>query len=284
MISAKAFAPANISCFFKVFEHKNPRWRGSYGCGFTINKGVTAEVYLTEKTRLEFNGELISLPAVEKVLLRLSKKNILIQLSSPLPLGHGYGISGASALATAYALNELLHLEKEQKELAIIAHTAEVESKTGLGDVVNEWYGGALVKFQPSSKFVAHRLPFEGTTVYCRSFERLSTKSIISHPNIKNRINNSATDILNTLEKNIENQETITFKDIVKLSKQFAQQSGLLTHPKVMSTIQKIEADGGVASMIMLGNGVFSTMPFEGCTTYQISNTPAQVIREHTFQ
>ena len=61
---------------------------------------------------------------------------------SSLPLGYWFGISGASALATAYALNRLLKLKKSNKELAIIAHIAEVESKTGLGDVTNQYYWG----------------------------------------------------------------------------------------------------------------------------------------------
>ena len=48
-----------------------------------------------------------------------------------------------------------------KKELAFIAHVAEVENGTGLGDVINQYYGGFLAKYAPSYKFEAVRLPIK---------------------------------------------------------------------------------------------------------------------------
>ena len=67
---------------------------------------------------------------------------VKVDLTSPLPLGCGFGLSGAASLATAYALNELLHLGKDMETLAMIAHVAEVENRTGLGDVCSQYHGG----------------------------------------------------------------------------------------------------------------------------------------------
>ena len=136
---AKAFAPANISCIFKIYSHKNPRWMGSYGVGFTLNEGVIAEAEKSKRNEIVFNNESINFPAVKSVMKKLTKQKIRIYIKTKLPLGCGFGLSGASALASAYAINKLLNLKKSKKESAIIAHTADAENRTGLGDVVTSF-------------------------------------------------------------------------------------------------------------------------------------------------
>src|SRR3989338_10943135 len=126
MISeAKAFAPANVSCIFKIYEHKNPRWMGSYGLGFTLNEGVMATASIAKRNEVAFNNESINFPTVKSVIEKLTKEKLRICIKTKLPLGCGFGLSGASALATAYAINKLLNIKKSNKELAIIAHIAE---------------------------------------------------------------------------------------------------------------------------------------------------------------
>lgn len=194
-----------------------------------------------------------------------------INITSDLPLGSGFGLSGASALASAYALNKLLGLKYSNLELAKIAHIAEVENRTGLGDVVNQYFGGFLLKLKPSSEFIVEKIPLENIPVYCKYFSQLSTKAVLSDPKRKETINLSATQAL----KKIKTQK---FSDLISISKEFAQNSGLLTNKKVISTIQKIEAAGGHASMIMLGNSVFSDIPFPGSLKLKISNTLAHLL------
>ena len=277
MKTAKAFAHANISCIFRIHEHKNPRWMGSSGVGFTVNEGVVVSVKATnnEKNIIKFSNKKIIFPTVESIIKKLNKnnENFEINIESKLPLGCGFGLSGASALATAYALNKLLNLKKNQKELAIIAHTAEAENKTGLGDVVNQFYGGFCVKSKPSSHFIVKRLNINGINVYCKYFGRISTKSIITNPKLKNKINKSASIALNKI-KNLNNKN-IKFKDIIKISKGFAVGSGLLKDKNTIEAIKNIEKNKGNASMIMLGNAVFSDKYFKGAIKLKISDKKA---------
>src|SRR3989338_8875486 len=263
MKTARAFAPANISCIFRIHEHKNPRWMGSSGVGFTVNEGVVVSVKATnnEKNIIKFSNKKIIFPTVESIIKKLNKnnENFEINIESKLPLGCGFGLSGASALATAYALNKLLNLKKNQKELAIIAHTAEAENKTGLGDVVNQFYGGFCVKSKPSSHFIVKRLNINGINVYCKYFGRISTKSIITNPKLKNKINKSASIALNK----------------IKISKGFAVGSGLLKDKNTIEAIKNIEKNKGNASMIMLGNAVFSDKYFKGAIKLKISDKKA---------
>lgn len=279
--SVKAFAPGNISCIFKIHEHENPAKMGSLGLGFTVDKGVTVEAVLSPKTEVYsdqigvyFNKKSVNFPTVKSVIKKLitgKNKKMRINISSDLPLGSGFGLSGASALATAYALNNLLGLRYTNLELAKIAHVADVENRTGLGDVVNQYFGGFLLKLKPSSEFIVKKIPLENTPVYCKYFSRLSTKAVLSDPKRKEAINLSAAVAL----KKIKSQK---FSDLISISNEFAQNSGLLTNKKVRSMIKKIEASGGHASMIMLGNAVFSDVPFSGSLKLKISNTPAHLL------
>src|SRR3989338_4592464 len=189
ILLAKAFAPGNISCIFVIKKTKNPAKSGSLGMGFTVNKGVIVAVkkLYNNKNIIYFNNKKIDFPTVNSVIERLTDEKVIVDIKSNLPLGYGFGISGAAALATAYSLNKLLKLKKSKKELALIAHIAEVENLTGLGDIVNQYYGGFLVKYESSCKFKAVRLPIKNKAVYCKHFSPIETKRVISNEKIKNR-------------------------------------------------------------------------------------------------
>ena len=263
MESSKSFAPANISCIFKIYKHKNPRWMGSYGVGFTLDEGAIVSAEKAKRTEVVFNNVSINFPTVKNVLNKLTKEKLRVYIKSKLPLGYGFGLSGASALATAYSVNELLKLKKSNTELALIAHIAEVEEKTGLGDVVNQYYGGFCVKLKPSSYFIVKKLPINNVDIYCKYFTRINTKSIITNPKLKNKINKSATIALNKIQELIKNNEKIKLSSIIKISKEFAVNSRLLKDIETIKTIENIEKNNGNTSMIMLGNAVFSDKPFD---------------------
>ena len=274
---ARAFAPANISCIFKIYVHKNPRWMGSYGVGFTLDEGIAAEASKSKITEISFNNKKIEFPAVKSVIKKLTNEKIKIELKSKLPLGCGFGLSGASALAVAFAVNKLLNLKKSKKELGIIAHTADVENKTGLGDVVNQYYGGFFAKLKPSSHFAVERIPIASKEVYCKYFGKISTKSIITSPKLVRDINTAADISLKKIKALLgnKNKKEIKFADIINISKEFAVNSGLLNDKLTIKTINKIGKNGGNVSMIMLGNAVFSDKPFRGSIKLKISNKGA---------
>ena len=274
---AKAFAPANISCIFKIYEHKNPRWMGSYGLGFTLDEGVIAEVSRAKRNEVVFNNHSINFPTVKSVIKKLTKEKVRVYIKSKLPLGCGFGLSGASALATSYAINKLLKLKKSNKELAIIVHIAEVENKTGLGDVVNQYYGGFCLKLKPSSYFIVKKISIKNTDVYCKYFSKILTKSIITNKKLKDKINKAASIALDKIKDLLDNKK-LKFNQIIKISKEFAINSWLLRDNQTIQTIKEIEKIGGNASMIMLGNAVFSDKPFKDSIKLKISNKGAYLL------
>jgi len=272
MNSAKAYAPGNISCIFVIKKTSNPRTSGSLGVGFTVNKGVIVTISKSNKTTIFFNNKKISIPTVTSVQRTLTKETMKISIKSDFPLGCGFGISGASSLATGYSINKLLKLKKTKKEIAVIAHTAEVENGTGLGDVTNQYFGGLLIKNKSSSKFQVKKVNTKNKTLYYKLFSKLDTKKIISNSSKKRRINKIGMQKLNKLKKTKK-----TVQNIIQLSKEFSLESRL-ANSQVRKAIKQIESQGGHSSMIMLGNAVFSDIPFKGSKKIEISDKGAYII------
>ncbi len=278
MKTVSAFAPANISCVFKIHPHNNPRFAGSSGIGFTIDKGVTVSAKKAATTEIFFNKSPIDFPTVAMVLQRLTNESLSVKIETELQLGSGFGLSGASALATAYAVNTLLNLKKTEKELAIIAHTADVASKTGLGDVVNQFFGGFLVKFSPSSEFLVERLELKNIPVYCKVFSKLPTNAVLSNNALQQAINHAADIALSKIKKIMDEKKSLRFEDVIDLSEEFGVESRLLQDEQVVKEIASVKKQGGHASMIMLGNAVFSNIPFPEATEFRISKKGARLL------
>jgi pantoate kinase len=276
--TVKAFAPANISCIFKVYKHKNPRLAGSLGLGFTLSEGAVVTVKKANSTNIVFNNKKVDMPTVFDVARALTTQNILITINTKLPLGCGFGISGAAALATVYAVNKLLDLKKTKKELAIIAHTAEVKNKTGLGDVTNQFFGGVLFKKKPSSDFSVIKIPLKEKSVYCRVFSPLSTKSVLSNSKLLVHVDEAGKEALGEIANELSEKNVLTLPKILSISKQFAVVSGLLKEKDVIRAIEEIEKKGGNATMIMLGNAVVSNISFAGATKFFLSQKGAMLL------
>ena len=280
---ARAYAPGNISCVFKVIPHPDPARMHSLGMGFTVEEGVEAIVSEYHETEVLFNGEPINFPTVRAVVNQLTQNSgvvgVKVELTSPLPLGCGFGLSGAASLATAYAFNELLSSHKDNETLAMIAHVAEVENRTGLGDVCSQYHGGCLVKLKEGAPLTADRLPIAEQPIYYRYFGPIQTSEVLGNREQTTRINRAADVALNVLQTLTNGKPSDDlFNACFAVSKQFSVESGLLSDARVIDTIAHIEAEGGVASMIMLGNGVFSTYPFEDAMETKLVHNPARLI------
>jgi len=267
----KAFCPGNASCIFRIVENRDKTKRHSLGVGFTVDKGVIVNVSKSDKTMIFANGKRIRFSTVLTVIRELTNEPVKVEIEDQLPSGAGFGISGASALATAYALNKLLNLKKQKKELAMVAHRAEVINGTGLGDVGGQFNGGFNMKIRKGMPLTVVNLGIKDVDVYYKFFSKIETRKVINSRWKKRRINRAGDRAL----KRIMALKNKTLKDIIKISKDFAVESGLLRDKRVKNLIEEIENKGGNASMIMLGNAVFSDVHFKGCRKVKISDKSA---------
>jgi pantoate kinase len=278
MSTAKAFAPGNVSGVFKIIPDDDPRKMHSLGMGFTVADGVTVAVAESDVTTVRFNDTPIDFATVRSVVAGLSDIALRVDIRTDLPLSGGFGLSGASSLATAFAGNALLGLGLSENELGMIAHVAEVENLTGLGDIAGQFNGGCLVKLVRGDPLAAVALPVPEQTVHYRYFSPINTKDIIGHPQQRKRINTAADKALKELEYLKDGNES-EFSKYIVVAKEFSIQSGLLSDDNVKKAIHECEKAGGSASMIMLGNAVFSDVPFSGAKITRLAKRRVELLR-----
>ncbi len=281
--SAKAFAPGNISGLFKIITHDDPTKMHSLGWGFTVSDGVEVEIQRApasqEASSVTFNGVAIDFPTVTGALHDLTPAALDVDIRSDLPLSSGFGLSGAATLAALLAVDNLLEIGKSRAELAMIAHVAEVRNLTGLGDVCAQYNGGCLVKTEVGHPLKAYRFDMPATPVYWRYFGKIRTSDILSDHERHDRINRAADCALGKIGEAIATSSNISFAQLISLAFDFAKSSGLLTDERVIQAIEQAQANGGAATMIMLGNAVFSTAPFPGSSRTMLSNNPGHLLQ-----
>ena len=226
---------------------------GSVGVGCTVSEGVKVHVEKSDVSKILFNQKLLTFPTVFSVIKKLTNVSVTVNISSKLPLAYGFGISGASALATAFALNDYLELSYKPTKLIEIAHIAEVENRTGLGSVATQSVGGFLLKEEPGIPAKFRRLFFIGQKIFATIIDRIETPSVLGDARRLTRVNSAAKRAIAVISKSSK----AAFVDVLDISYSFAKESGLLTR-RVSEIIDGIRRRGGHATMAMIGEVVLS--------------------------
>jgi len=259
--SAKWVVPAHITGLFQIHPHKEPLKMGSRGAGFSIDNPVITVAQFTESSFEEieilYNNNVIdgivSLNVCKAFSNYTKGKRILIKHYSKLPMQAGFGSSGAGALGTAFSMNELFNTSKSRVELGQIAHIAEVNCKSGLGDVIAQMQAGGEIRLQPGAPGIGQikklDWPLENKilSIY---LGKMSTKKIITSPQHIEKINQVSKSLLEKLE----NDPSVEL--FVELSYQFAKETKLMNE-RVENLIANLRKQGYKASMIMLGESIF---------------------------
>lgn len=247
----KAFAPGHITGFFAAVQRDDALDTGSRGAGIVVEDGVTVEVEASEETTVTLEGETVEFEAVERV-LGMSDVTARVEIETDVPVGCGFGVSGAAALATALAANDEFSLGHEREQMAAAAHVADVLSGTGLGDVVPQMLGGIVTRVEPGAPElglfgnIEHDDPKVGYTV----LGKLDTPEILGDEAAMERVNKAGESALNGLLK------SPSIEKLVDLSWEFALESGLATE-NVEEVVGEARSAGGKASMAMLGETAF---------------------------
>lgn len=247
--SARAFVPGHVTGFFTSHPDPDPTKAGSRGGGIAISEGVTVTVTPAEEPRVTLNGEEIEVAAVERV-LRTLQVRAEVSARTDLPLGAGFGVSGAMALGTALATNSAFDRRLSTNELVTIAHGAEVEAGTGLGDVVAQARGGVTIRLEPGGPQVysLDGIPADRRLEYY-SMGELSTEAVLSEET--GALEEPGKRALST----VVGEPTLS--TFMRASRQFSRESGLLTDD-VRTVVDAVAEADGTAAMAMLGNTVFA--------------------------
>jgi pantoate kinase len=188
-----------------------------------------------------------------RVVERLAPEHVRVETELSMPLGAGFGASGAGALSCAYAINGAFGLALTADGVAGAAHGAEVASGTGLGDVIAQNVGGLVVRLSAGAPGVGSvdRIPVPPLRIDCIVRGPLSTEEVLSDPSVMRGVNREGERALKELLRRP------TLDRFVSLSWEFAQRSGL-AKDWMEDAVEAVESSGGAASMVMLGDAVFA--------------------------
>ena len=277
MPTARAFSPAGISSFFEICDRdkrgrliEDPRRIGAHGGGFGFSEGVTAKVEVKEseadRISVYINGKLApqaktSEGVVKKILSRVEDAyEVRVEHDVQVPIGAGYGASGAGALSVGLALNEALALRLTYNEVGRIAHVAEVECKTGLGTVAPLMLGGAVVTLKSGGPgfCLIDRIPLKpNCKIVSGCFGPIATKTVLASHRVRRRVNLFGRRTLNQI------LEDTSIENFMASCKRFAAEVGLMSS-RVRRLIDAMEKAGAIgATQNMVGEAVHALVEKE---------------------
>lgn len=243
----QAFVPGHVTAFFSPRWHDDPARTGAIGAGITLSDGVTVRAEPADETAITLNGRGIEMAPVEAALAELDA-TVNVMADSPLPVGAGFGVSGALTLGAALATNHVSDVGCTENELVSIAHRAEVRASTGLGDVVAQARGGVPIRLEAGDPDHGKLDGVPGPArIEYLAFGELSTSDVIT----------GDTEALSAAgERALSGlTERPSLQRVFELGRRFAREADLMT-PRVEAVIGDVRSAGGDATMAMLGETV----------------------------
>lgn len=264
---AQAFSPGHVTGLFSIHEDEDPLRNGSLGAGFCLALGVTTKAAYDPGREDHFfiNGDAFSEAPVSKAVIRLFYRKIgekrtrffTVRHDTILPVGCGFGTSGAGALSLSLALNALHGDPLSFLEAASVAHLAELECKTGLGTVIGETFGGFEIRQSPGAPGTGRVQNFfypKDLRAVFLVFGSLSTSSMLKNAALREKINRAGGMLRQELQKNP------SFDQFLKLSRDFSLQTGLMS-PQLRGIQESLGHTGFVCPMLMFGEGLYTLVP-----------------------
>jgi len=272
-MKATAFCPAHITGFFKAYlennNQTNPEELGSMGAGFSIREGVTTHVDILPKVNQNSNFRITTTgyqsdktDVSEYVLNEFLKlgnfENIFfsIQHEITIPVGYGLGSSSAVALSLSYALDHVLKTKLDQITIGKIAHNAEINCKTGLGDVLASYHGGFEIRVKPGAPGIGkvEKINMGDISIIMICFSPISTNKFIKER--LSQINGLGGKMVNRL---LESKNYEHFQD---MSLEFAKYVQVMTL-RMENLIQELSSNGIKCGVALFGETVFTMIPKE---------------------
>ncbi|GAB7010585.1 pantoate kinase [Halorubrum trueperi] len=263
---ATAFVPGHVTAFFSAHPDDRPVAAGSRGAGLTLTDGVTVRVSTTDGSGAAaaaveprtIRGEPGTIGAVEDALgalgvtagERVGADGVAVAVETDLPIGAGFGVSGAATLGAAIAANAAFDCGRSENELIRIAHEAEVGRGTGLGDVVAQARGGVPIRLEPGAPGVGELdgIPADSRVEYV-TYGELSTEAVLG---------GDTTALSAAGERALGRLcEDPRLPTLMAQAREFAADADLLV-PEVATAIEAVDDAGGDAAMAMLGRTVFA--------------------------
>lgn len=261
---SSAFCPGHVTAFFEPVENADPFRKGSRGAGLSLTLGVRTRVKARlgrkQNVRIYLNRQEVPAQTTRSAVERAiggAAFEIIVQSDVQLPVSQGFGMSAAGALSAVLAVNDALDLGLPHTRCVAIAHAADVESRTGLGDVVPASLGAMDVRTEPGAPphGVVRRVHADAEVLLAVMGAPIPTRAVLSDAARLRPIAEIGRRCVSEFQKNP------TMPDLFRLGREFATATGL-AQGKVKDAMQAA-TPYGQCTMAMLGNSVFAVGQIE---------------------
>lgn len=261
-----AFCPAHVTGFFKAEFQDNvePENLGSLGAGFSIEMGVTTSVTVTKADVFDFRVSMFGYKSeniqVSEFVIKEFLKNckndkffVDVKHEISVPVGYGLGCSGAVALSLAMALNQALDTNLSREMVGKIAHVAEINCKTGLGDVLASYHGGFEIRTKSGAPGIGsiEKITTDSNVILI-CFAPISTKKFIDEK--LETINGLGGKMVSKLIK------SKSYNDFQDMSLEFAKYVKVMT-PRMDLVINDLQNNGIKCGVALFGETIFTLIP-----------------------
>ncbi len=252
-MSNSVFVPGHITGFFNIENHEIALKSGSCGVGFLLSKGVKTTISHADELAFDVNqgddtiiNEVLGIFDLDET--------FKITQDIQLPIGAGFGTSAASAFSLSLAINQFLDLGYSVEICGQIAHKAEINLGSGLGDVIAQTGNGLVLRTQPGAPGIGEIESFENDVfIGYKTFSGLDTSQIITDPIQKEIISTYGLKYLDLFEKEP------TLENFLSFSNSFANDTNLMSE-EVEKLVDYFNSSDNIlgSSMAMLGNTAFA--------------------------
>jgi pantoate kinase len=268
---AKAYSPGHITGFFSTPDSHvstiDPKFLGSIGAGFSIDRGITSTVKVFSSTEKNYEIRLNGIPNFDLKVsnfvvasyMRIISEPVYLSIEheSDLPIGYGLGSSGSAALSLSYALNEALKTNLTKVQAAQIAHHADIACRTGLGTVVSEFTGGFEIRLKVGGPGIGKVIKSELSKDWCVIV--LCIEPIRTELWFEKSVTNESRHYLNLVGKKMVSdlQRDHNIDSFLDMSYQFACEYHL-DKGKCQNPLNLLQAEGIKASVALFGHTLFT--------------------------
>ena len=253
----EAFCPGHITCFFHPVRTGDVTTTGSRGAGLRLSLGAHVCVEERSDRRIEvtIDGHSSEAKVTRHVIDSICPgRGFDVTVRNDLPVGQGFGMSAAGAIAAAMCLCRISG--KDDDEAYAFAHAAEVIEGGGLGDVAAiECDGHQPVRIvpgvRPYGNVIDTGIRIANLTLAVTG-KKLHSGTIINDPDMQRRMNEIGSRLVDDYVRDPSIERLFSY------SREFSVSMGLESDD-VKCALEKLERNR--AGMCMLGHSIFTDLP-----------------------
>tara|TARA_Y100000758_G_scaffold152413_1_gene108189 strand:+ start:361 stop:1185 length:825 start_codon:yes stop_codon:yes gene_type:complete len=249
-----SFAPAHITVYFSIHDSNNILEKGSTGVGICLPLGVhaTSSIKPAVSTNITVFNQNVEIddPVTKRAISLILKEpsEVIVNLDRELPVGFGFGISGASALSACLSISNSISAAHKA------SHMAEVEYNTGLGDVAAQaaslrknHFPSIVIRNSPGFNESVKIINPSHSFAVCLQGGGKNTNQVLNNDVLTSKINEAFSQI---------NSHNFSIPNIISSGFSFSKSAGLLSSNS--SEIISSLPDDSLATLAHLGTAIIA--------------------------